>query len=84
MMGQLPASEDTRIREFIQVLTNEIDATKRDGGSGSMVFDRQFVRQDGPCFVYAFSTESILLPIFPRQNTGSGAKMSLTAMNRYL
>ncbi len=59
-MGQLPASEDTRMREFIQVLTNEIDATKRDGGSGSMVFDRQFVRQDGPCFIYAFSTESIL------------------------
>jgi len=59
-MGQLPASEGTRMREFIQVLTNEIDATKRDGGSGSMVFDRQFVRQDGPCFIYAFSTESIL------------------------
>jgi hypothetical protein len=36
-MGQLSASEDTRIREFIQVLTDEIDVTKRDGGSGSTV-----------------------------------------------
>src|SRR5712691_3072985 len=43
-MGQLPASEDTHIREFIQALTDETDATKRDGGSGSTVFDGQFVR----------------------------------------
>jgi hypothetical protein len=83
-MGQLPAGKDMRIREFIQVLTDEIDVTERDGGSGSTVFDGQLVRQDGPCVVYAFSTESILIPIFPRQNTGSGAKMSLTAMNRCL
>ena len=83
-MGQLPASEDACIHEFIRAFPNEIDATKRDGGSGSTVFDGQFVWQDGPCFVYALSTESILIPIFPRQSTGSGAKMSLTAMNRYL
>jgi len=50
-MGQLPAGENTRIREFIQTLTNEIDATKRDSGSGSTVFDGQFVLQDGPSFV---------------------------------
>lgn len=37
-MGQLPACEDTHIRELIQVLTEEIDVTKRDGGSGSTVF----------------------------------------------
>ena len=49
-MNQLPASVNTRIHEFIQAITDEIDAT-RDGGSGSTVFDGQFVQQDGPCFV---------------------------------
>src|SRR5947209_2344677 len=59
-MSPLSASVDRRIREFIQALTDEIDATRRNGGSRSTVVDGQFMRQDGPYFVYVFSTESIL------------------------
>jgi len=59
-MSPLPVSEIMRIREFIQALTDEIAATRRNGGSGATVVDGRFMRQDGPYFVYAFSTESIL------------------------
>jgi hypothetical protein len=59
-MGQLPASAGTRMREFLQAFTqaftDEIDATKRDGGCGSPVGSVHCGRQDNPYFVSAFST----------------------------
>lgn len=57
----LPASEKALIQEFIQALADEVEALRRGGGGSTLtVFDGQFVRQDGPLFIYAFSTESIL------------------------
>lgn len=50
------------IPEFIQALADEIEELKT-GGGGSIVtvFDGHFIRQEGPLFVYVFTTESPLI-----------------------
>lgn len=59
--SSIPPSEQTRIKEFIQALTDEIETIKR-GGGGSIVtvFKGRFLRKDGPLFIYVFSAESVL------------------------
>lgn len=58
----LPAVEQALIREFMQALVEEIDAIKRGrGGSIITVSDGDFVRREGPFFVYVFTTESPLI-----------------------
>lgn len=50
------------IQEFIEALIQEIEALKKGrGGSSVTVVDGAFVRQDGPFYVYVFSTESPLI-----------------------
>ena len=50
------------IREFIQVLAEEIEAIKKGGGGSIItVIDGVFARRDGPFFVYIFTTESPLI-----------------------
>jgi hypothetical protein len=58
----LPQSEQSLVREFMQALSEEIDAIKRGrGGSIITVYDGVFVRREGPFFVYVFSTRSPLV-----------------------
>ena len=58
----LASSEQVLIHEFMQALTEEIEAIKKGkGGSVITVVDGSFVRRDGPFFVYVFSTESPLI-----------------------
>jgi len=60
--GSIPPSEQTRIQEFVQALTDEIETIKRGGGGSILtVFDGRFVRQDGPLFIYVFSAENVLV-----------------------
>jgi len=58
----LPSSEQALIREFMQALTEEIEAIKKGkGGSIITVYDGSFVRREGPFYVYVFTTESPLI-----------------------
>ncbi len=50
------------ITEFIQALADEIEELKKGGGGSVItVFDGHFIRQEGPFFVYVFTTESPLI-----------------------
>jgi hypothetical protein len=50
------------IPEFIQALADEIEKLKKGGGGSIItVFDGYFIRQEGPFYVYVFSTESPLI-----------------------
>ncbi len=58
----LPLSEQTLIREFMQALSEEIEAIKKGkGGSIITVYDGSFLRREGPFYVYIFTTESPLI-----------------------
>lgn len=55
-------NEQALIHEFMQALTEEIEAIKKGrGGSIITVYDGSFVRREGPFFVYIFTTESPLI-----------------------
>jgi hypothetical protein len=50
------------IPEFIQALADEIEKLKKGGGGSIItVFDGYFIRQEGPFYVYVFTTESPLI-----------------------
>ena len=54
--------ETSLIPEFIQALADEIEELKKGGGGSIItVFDGHLVRQEGPFFVYVFTTESPLI-----------------------
>ena len=58
----LPADEQALIREFMQALSEEIEAIKKGGGGSIIiVYDGAFIRREGPFFVYVFTTESPLI-----------------------
>jgi hypothetical protein len=58
----LPQNDQALVREFMQALSEEIEAIKRGrGGSIITVYDGAFVRREGPFFVYVFSTRSPLI-----------------------
>lgn len=58
----LPLGVQALIKEFMQALTEEIEAVKKGkGGSVVTVYDGAFVRREGPFHVYIFATESRLI-----------------------
>src|SRR5215469_4670911 len=60
--NQTVPGETGLIPEFIQALADEIEELKKGGGGSIItVFDGHFIRQEGPFFVYVFTTESPLI-----------------------
>ena len=60
--NQAVPRETGLIPEFIQALADEIEHLKKGGGGSIItVFDGHFIRQEGPFFVYVFTTESPLI-----------------------
>jgi superfamily I DNA and/or RNA helicase len=60
----VPTEEQTRIREFIQALNEEIEAIQQHRAGGTiMVFNGWFKRREGQFFIYIFTTESPLVVI---------------------
>lgn len=60
--SDLPADQQSLIREFIQALAEEIETIKMGrGGSTIAIYDGRIVRREGPFFVYVFTTESPLI-----------------------
>lgn len=58
----IPSDQKDLISQFIEALISEIEALKKGrGGSIVTVHDGNFIRQEGPFFVYVFSTESPLV-----------------------
>ncbi len=59
-----PLSSNDLMAEFIQALTEEIEAIKAGkGGSVTRIFDGRFVRADGGIFVYSFTLENFIATI---------------------
>jgi hypothetical protein len=59
-----PLSSNDLMGEFIQALTEEIEAIKAGkGGSVTRILDGRFVRADGGIFVYSFTLENFIATI---------------------